>query len=175
MRKEKFNKLLQEIHKGNINALEPIYREYYTKMIFTAEYILHNKSDAEDIASNVLVKIVSFAKKHPKPNIDNAGAYINAMVRNTAIDFINRKKKSVSVESLDTVVKEPSVADDWAGYIDLQNIVSTLSDQDQQIVQMYYFYDYKIKTIAKELNIPIGTIKWKLNQIRKKLNKKIKI
>lgn len=175
MRTKTFRKILKEINAGNIAALERVYEEYYEKMAFTAQYILHDPQDARDAASAVILKILVYAKNHENPQVDAVGAYIYRAVKNAAIDIYNKKKNTIPLE----YIEEAAAVSDLLEYkvetkIDLYRILATFSDSDRQLVEMFYFYDYKIKTIAQTLHMPAGTVKWKLKEIRERLYRQLK-
>lgn len=44
-----------------------------------------------------------------------------------------------------------------------------LSAPEAKVAIMFYIYDIKITDIAEELHMPVGTVKWRLSEIRKKL------
>lgn len=171
METENFIKLLKQINKGKIQALLPIYYEYYEKMKLSALRILHNEADAQDAASNVILKIITYAKNNKNPTVEYAGAYINTSIRNAAMDVYNANHKTINFEfavELDTSsLSENTIID----YVVLGQALAELPDLEFQITTMFYFYDYKIKQIADELNLAVGTVKWKLSEVRNKIIK----
>lgn len=167
MNKIKFNRCLRQFRKGNLSYLETIYNEYYNKFVITANQILHNYALSEDVASDVLEKIIQYAQNNERPQIGHPGAYLYSSVRNLAKDVYRRNKwiDSYSEISEDVVTEEKDVAE----YFYLEQLFSSLDENEYDIAVMKYYYGYKIREISLALNMPEGTVKWKLTEIKKKV------
>ena len=55
----------------------------------------------------------------------------------------------------------------------LMHAIGELPQDERDIAVMFYIYGIKIKDIAAELDMPIGTVKWRLNKIRAALSEKL--
>lgn len=53
----KFNDLLLKIKQGNKAAFDTLYKEYYPKMLFTANNITNNIDDAKDAVQTAFLKL----------------------------------------------------------------------------------------------------------------------
>ncbi len=95
MTAQKFKKILKQIYKGDTQALSYIYDEYYEKMILSGKFILKNTQDAEDAASNVILKILNMALRNEDIKIENVGAYMNVSIKNEAINIYNNRKNFI--------------------------------------------------------------------------------
>lgn len=157
-----FNDLLRRIHDGDASALEPIFSAYYKSMCSQAWWVVHNKQDAEDVASEAVIKIMNYAQKPNRAYIKDVGAFVYTLVKNTALDFL-RKRHTLPLDS-DVVVE-----DDMSDKAVVIEAMRTLSDIDFKIAQMFYYYDCKIKTIAEECGMTVSAVKYHLGEIRKKL------
>lgn len=167
MTTKQFIILLKQIHNGKTCALNEIFYEYYKKMKITANFILKNNVDAEDAASNVIHKIFIMALNNETFNIENVGAYINKAIKNECFNIYNERKGKISLDSIKDLTDNGINEDRIFAKQDSYLLLSKLSERDREIVMLFYFYDYKISYISKELNIPEGTIKWIL---RKSIN-----
>ncbi len=170
----RFIRLLKRIHNGDTEALSPIYQEYAGKMLVSARYILRNEADAQDAVADAMVKLLKYAQANENPRIDNAGAYMNRAVKNAAIDIYHKKTEIVFSEVIEEITPTRDSADSVIDRVGIQQVLSAFAEQDREIALRFYFYDYKIKQIAQELDIPEGTVKWKLSEIRKKLFEKLR-
>ena len=168
MTKEEFGECLDKIRHDDMSGLEVIYGCYYKKMKLDALYLVRNKADSEDIASRVIMKIISFAKAHDKPNITNVSAYLNKMVRNVTWDMFNQRKNLVSLEKLGETSCS-GYGDEADARMTVWAALKKLSAPEAKVAIMFYIYDIKITDIAEELHTPVGTVKWRLSEIRKKL------
>ena len=159
-----FNDLLRKIHDGDVSAIEPIFSAYYKSMCTQARWIVHSKQDAEDVASEVLIKIISYAKSADRAAVKDAGAFIYTLVKNTALDFLRKNRRTVPLDG-----DIPFEHDDGLDKKTVYDAMRTLSEQDFKIAEMFYYYDCKIKTIAEELDMTVSAVKYHLGEIRKKL------
>lgn len=139
-------------------------------MVTTANFILKNKIDSNDAASNVILQILKYALTHDKPCIEDVDAYIFSSARNAAIKIYNQRKECSYYDALEEVAATNDGIIQVENKILVEQVLNKLPEQDRDIAQMFYFYDIKISNIAKVLQIPEGTVKWKLSEIRHKLS-----
>lgn len=158
-----FNHLLSRIKSGDMSALQPIYLAYYKSMCNQALYIVHNRADAEDVASDAMMKLVHYAQKPDGEYIKDGGAFLYTLTRNTALDFLRKQKPTADIDEM-TIA-----SDDDTDKLLLSGAIQNLPEQDIKIAQMFYYYDCKIKQIAKETGMTVSAVKWHLSEIRKKL------
>lgn len=172
MTKETFNDCLLKIRTGDKHATEAIYNEYYEKFKFTAMFILHSESLSEDAASFALCKIFENAVSNKILSVEYPSSYMYKTIRNTAFDILKAERKFVSLDD----VKEPfvSIENKILNRVSVCDAIAKLPPTDFRIVEMFYLYRFKIKDIVEELELPEGTVKWRLKQCRKKLRKYLK-
>ena len=93
-------------------------------------------------------------------------------IRNTAFDILKAERKFVSLDD----VKEPfvSIENKILNRVSVRDAIAKLPPTDFRVVEMFYLYRFKIKDIVEELELPEGTVKWRLKQCRKKLRKYLK-
>ena len=83
--------LMQISEADDMRAYEKFYYSFYTPLYNFGFSIVGSKQQAEDIISEVFIKIWRFRKSLPKVN--NISTYLYTSVRNGAIDYLNRKRK----------------------------------------------------------------------------------
>lgn len=152
-----------------MSALEPIYSAYYKPMCNQALWVVHNKQDAEDVASEAIIKLVKYATGGGA-YVKDGGAFIYTLVKNTALDFVRKQKHAVSLS--DEVADTLSDGGDGNGELDkiaIHEAMKSLSEVDFKIAELFYYYDCKIKTVATETGMTVSAVKWHLSEIRKKL------
>ena len=160
-----FNDLLRKIQQGDMSALEPIYSAYYKSMCNQALWIVHSKADAEDVASEAMMKLIRHAQSQSYEYIKDGGAFIHTLTRNTALDFLRKNKQTVELDDDIPVADGDGGLDKLAIYDAMKN----LSDLDFKIAELFYYYDCKIGTIAEDTRLSVSAVKWHLSEIRKKL------
>lgn len=148
-----------------MSALEPIYSAYYKSMCNQALWIVHGKTDAEDVASDAMLKIIRYAQNPDFDYVKDSGAFVHTITRNTALDFVRRNNKTVE---LDENLAHGERDDELDGIV-VSDAMKNLSEQDFRIAELFYYYDCKIKTIAEETGLSVSAVKWHLSEIRKKL------
>ena len=55
---------------------------------------------------------------------------------------------------------------------ELNRLISFLNYKERELIELRYFECMKIKDIAKELDLKVGTVKSKLSRTRNKIRKK---
>jgi len=81
---------------------EPAYKQvcftYYTPLLRFAQSFLNNKQSAEEVVSDVLIKV--WEKRKTLPDITNIRVYLYVSTKNTALNYLSRQKK-IEILSLD--------------------------------------------------------------------------
>jgi RNA polymerase sigma-70 factor (ECF subfamily) len=103
------------------------------------------------------------------------------IARNTAIDTLRSKqgKMDAKIQSLDNSVYEVNSQTSFTTYVDqigLSDVLKKLKPEHYTLIHSVYFKGYTQDELAKELNIPLGTVKTRirtaLNQLREMLKDK---
>lgn len=167
MTEHKFNMLLERIRSGDMSALEPIFIEYHRKMSVDAAYIL-GASDGEDAASAAMLKLVDYSKNNAT-HIDTPDAFMRTLVKHVAIDMLRARKPFVEQEKAEDIPSPFDLQNEAVERNTVMHAIGLLPEPERDIAVMFYIYGIKIKRIAQELDMPVGTVKWRLNSVRKKL------
>lgn len=159
--------LINGINQGDVNAFEELYKQYYIFLCLIAEHIVRNHSDAEEIVSDVFVKLWNI-----RENIDittSIKAYLVKAVHNTSINYLERSKISNKItDSLSNSDYKLLVWDsDYPlGQLyekEIMNIldngINTLPDACRQIFILSRNEDLKYSDIADKLGISVNTVK----------------
>ena len=132
--------------------------------------------DAEDLSQEIVLR--AFRALLIKDDIDNPAKFIWTVAHNTLSNYYRDSAKSVIGVSIDEVTEllaDPDSicdSDDNADTIrKLQSEIAYLSKLQRKIVVAYYFENRKQADIAKDLNIPLGTVKWHLFEAKKELKR----
>lgn len=172
MNEEKFMKLLKRIHEGDMQALEPIYDEYYGKMVFTAMSILKDEDSSRDVASEIINKLIDRVE-YDVPDVKNADAYMYVSVYNLAVTVYNNRKRIVSLDYAPHV-RAQDFTEKVINKITITQLSKALDSDELRILDLRINYRYKLTEIAKELDMPEGTVKWKMSEIRRKMEEMFK-
>ncbi len=126
---------------------------------------LSSKADADDILQDTY--LTAFQKFDTLADKSHFKAWIISIARNKCNDYYRRKAKSVDV-SIDELTEQPLTASRY-GYVEQHDVYDTLeslSENDKQIIDLFYIQGYTQSEIAQRLDIPIGTVKSRLYTAR---------
>ncbi len=135
-----------------------------------------NTQDAEDLSQEIVLK--AYRALLVKDNIGDVSKFIWTIAHNTLSNYYRDTAKAtigVSMEEIAELVADPQAALDDNANADtierLQREIAYLSRLQRRIVIAYYFENRKQSDIAKELDIPLGTVKWHLFEAKKELKR----
>jgi RNA polymerase sigma-70 factor (family 1) len=160
--------LLLEIVEKNRLAFDVLYDRHF-KMVFNAAYKrLKDPDQASDITQEVFVQL--WARKSRAP-IVNFPAYLFTAVRNTVFKFMERERRYEPLPALFDYCDENSAAADTLilhrEFLEaFEQLVLSMSPQQQIIFRMRYEEDMAPSEIAEELNLSPKTVR---NQLGKAL------
>lgn len=165
--------LIQQITKGNQQALTELYARYARPVFNLALYVLQNRVLAEEIMQDVFLLIWQSPHKW-SPEKGQLSSWMMSVARHMAIDRLRHEKVRTSdhTESFDELaeylgVKTVSVlAEDTAL---LRSLMQRLPKEQRDVLLLTYFRGLTAAEIAERLQIPTGTIKSRLRLSLEKL------
>jgi RNA polymerase sigma-70 factor (ECF subfamily) len=138
--------------------VEPLYRFIYFKV--------GNKSEAEDLTSEVFLKAWSSAQESGQLAVKTLPAFLYRIARNTVIDYYRRKKLNLgldeALETPDEPVGPDSPAADFDLAIDrelLTKALEQLKDEYREVIVMRYIDDLSTAEIAVILEKNKGAVR----------------
>lgn len=146
---------------------DTLIEENKMKFYKTAKTILKNDADVYDAIQEALISIYqNYDKLENKNYFTTWGIRI---VINKCYDLIRKNKKDEKTLYLDDEKNSIEIPYDDKNSVEkfeLEELMSHLEDELKLITTLYYYDDLTIKEIAKILDKPEGTIKFKLSKIR---------
>lgn len=132
--------------------------------------------DAEDLSQEIAIR--AFRALLIKEDARDMGKFIWTVAHNTLINYYRDAARSmvgVSIDEVAELIADPYSeidADDNRDAIRrLQAEIAYLSKLQRRIVIAFYFENRKQADIARELGIPLGTVKWHLFEAKKELKR----
>jgi len=176
--------LVQKALLGDEKAFARLLTRYKDAIYFMLLKMVNNRSDAEDLTLEAFGK--AFKSLHQYSPTYAFSTWLFKIASNNCIDFL-RKKKGVHVsienkeesENSDPIrlkSKEPDPEERLIRQqkaILLRNVVRKLKPRYQILVELRYFREFSYEEIAKELDLPLGTVKAQLFRAREMLFKMI--
>jgi RNA polymerase sigma-70 factor, ECF subfamily len=158
--------LIEGIKEGRIKTFEELYKNYYIFLCLIAEHIIRNRSDAEEIVSDVFIKLWN------NRNIDinsSVKGYLIKAVRNTAINYLQKQKNAKQLtDNIDHLDAESLFWDhnyplgklfeqEITGI--LQKGIALLPEGCREIFLLSRSRELTYNDIANELGISVNTVK----------------
>ena len=160
----------------NRENAEKIITEYLKPIFGFALKRTKSIYDAEDLTQDIVLK--AFRALIVKDDIEDANKFIWTIAHNALSNYYRTTAKSiigVSIDEVAEVIPDPDsmlTDEDNADTVcRLQSEIAYLSKLQRRIVIAYYFENRRQADIAKELDIPLGTVKWHLFEAKKELKR----
>ena len=160
----------------NRQDAEKIITEYLKPIFGFTLKRCKNVQDAEDLSQDIVLK--AFRALLAKDDIGDVSKFIWAVAHNALSNYYRDTAKGVigvPIEEFAEIIANPDSEhgfDDNAETIQrLQSEIAYLSKLQRKILIAYYFENRKQADIARELDIPLGTVKWHLFEAKKELKR----
>jgi len=170
---------------GEEKAFAKLMSRYKDAIYFMLLKMVNNKNDAEDLTLEAFGK--AFKNLHQySPNFAFS-TWLFKIATNNCIDFLRRRRgvyvsietsqengdndQPIKLRSTDPNPEEKLIRIQKA--ILMRRIVHRLKPRYRILVELRYFREFSYEEIAKELNLPLGTVKAQLFRAREMLFKMI--
>ncbi|MGG0671164.1 sigma-70 family RNA polymerase sigma factor [Lederbergia citrisecunda] len=129
----------------------------------TALAYLKNEEDALDAVQEVTMRSYEKIKTLRMP--EYAKTWLIRIMMNYCRDVLQKRKRYILEETVDDL---EGISDDFT-YLEVEEALRHLSENDRQLVHLKYLHDIKIKDIADMTSTPEGTVKTRLYKAVKSL------
>ena len=160
----------------NRQDVEKIITEYLKPIFGFALKRCKSIHDAEDLSQEIAIR--AFRALLVKDDVADMGKFIWTVAHNTLSNYYRDAAKSmvgVSIDEVAELIADPyselDTDDNRDAIHRLQTEIAYLSKLQRRIVIAYYFENRKQADIARELDIPLGTVKWHLFEAKKELKR----
>lgn len=170
---------------GEEKAFAKLMSRYKDAIFFMLLKMVNNKSDAEDLTLEAFGKAFKNLQQY-SPNYAFS-TWLFKIATNNCIDFLRKRRgvyvsietnpengdndMPVKLRSADPNPEEKLIRIQKA--ILMRRIVYQLKPRYRILVELRYFREFSYEEIAKELNLPLGTVKAQLFRAREMLFKMI--
>ena len=184
--KDKFKlsdeKLILRFQEGDINAYNELVKRYKDRLLNFVFRYFNNREQAEDVVQDTLIKLYTHASYYK--NIAKFSTWIFTIAKNNALTELrkNKRKQTDSLwtddgkvidinsndQTLDRRVQSEIAVDQLNKFLD------EIPENFRMAVVLRDFQELSYDEISKILEIPIGTIKSRINRGRIQLAEKMK-
>lgn len=175
-------KLIARFVNGDINAYKELVKRYQDKLFNFVMRYFNNREQAEDVVQETLIKLYTHA--HYYKDIALFSTWIYTIAKNNALTELrkNKVKKSNSMwtddgKLIDIASNEIPLDEKVQNEIaveKLNNYLLELPENFRMAVYLRDFEEHSYEEISMILEIPIGTIKSRINRGRIMLAEKLK-
>jgi RNA polymerase sigma-70 factor (ECF subfamily) len=170
--------LVSKAKEGDHKAYAEIMQRYKDSLYFMALKMVNNKDDAMDLTVETFAKAFENLEKY-KPEYAFS-TWLFRIATNNSIDFIRKKRLNViSLDSLTEEQGEDKYLQVRAEGLNpeetsirkqesekLKNMVEQLPLRYRTLIVLRYYEELSYEEIAKQVDIPIGTVKAQLFRAR---------
>ena len=152
---------------GDNGAYGELVGRHEKAVIGAAVKITKNEFSAQDACQDAFVSAwMNLSGLHEKASFRS---WVCAIACRCALKVNERYAAAIPAISLDALDFDIPDAERCDEYDDIHDAVSKLSEKIKDVIQLHYFEGYSVSEIAERLSVPVGTVKWRLNEGRKKL------
>lgn len=134
------------------------------------KYRLNGGHDAEDLMQDIC--LTAYLKYNQLEKKDSFKAWILSIARNRCNDYF-RKRGTVREVPLEEVPESKLVYGRRGLVVStpVEDTMEMLTDRDREILRLFYWQQLSLAEIGQKLNIPVGTVKSRLNTARERFRK----
>lgn len=175
--------LMNKIAASDSKALEALYNRYSAIMYTLIKKIVIKENIAEEILTDVFA-IVWRKIEYFNFSVGNVYTWLITLARNKAVDYLRRNRAINPVSDsytddyedkfilpqLSTDANSLTLEKALKSKMKIENALSKLTDAQKYVINMAFYEGYTQSGISEKLNIPIQTVKSKLQIALSNLN-----
>ena len=159
--------LICAVGRGDMTALETLYSQLALAVFAFARSIVKDEALAQDIMQDTFVRVHNSAAAFTPSGLGKA--WIIQIARNLALNALRRYDRSCPEEAAAETAAPDSTAETAEAKLMINHALESLNDAEREIVTLHAVSGLKLDAIARVLNQPLGTVKWRHSQALKKI------
>ena len=151
-----------------MNEFEFFARECRGSVERYVRFKISNKTDADDVLQEIW--LAGFLQFEKLKNKNSFKAWIIGIARNKINDYFRNRREFLSIDEL----PENELVQSRYGFVEYLSVHETLENlnsKDREILTLFYFENMPQKEISNLLDIPVGTVKSRLNTAKNNFKK----
>ena len=179
-------KRIVEIVQEDPSQFELLYKEMVNRVYYWCYSVVGNEDDAKDAAQEAMIRI--YNKLYTLKTAETFSSWAFILVRNVCYAYLRKSKNNDRIfmdsdefnDDFENTIKEERVEVLPKEAYELKSkkelivfLIQQLPLKQREVIILFYLEEYKISEIAKLCDCNIGTIKSRLHDGRKNLEKTI--
>lgn len=151
-------RLINELAKGNADALGEIYKILGKNLFLVANSYFNNKHDVEDAVQSFCFNLYKKSKKFKYSK--NAYAWLICVFKNEVKNKLKQKKREMTIlNEIEYSVSE-TTPDYLDNYVFIRDILNSLDSIERKIVEMRFIEGHNLDYVAEKLHKSESTVRY---------------
>jgi len=176
--------LIARFQQGDVQAYDTLVRRYKDQLLNYVYRFVGNRNDAEDLVQETFLRV--YKNKHYYKEIAKFSTWVYTIAGNLAKTELRRRKRR-KIFSVSNFVNEerdydiPDTANNPEREVDgfikddiIQKAIEKLPAKFKEVILLRDVQGFAYEEISQILNIPLGTVKSRVNRGRLKLQEDLK-
>jgi len=156
-------------------ALRELYNAYGAALNGVILRIVEDEAIAAEALQDVIMKIWQKIEQYDSSK-GRLFTWMMQLARNTAKDKFktkeySQKRKTDQIDQVVPIVESRNPVETYIEDIGVRKLIDSLREEESQVIYLVYFKGYTQAEAAKEIPIPLGTVKTRLRMALKNLKK----
>lgn len=159
-------KIIRDLERGEKQAFDYVFTTYYTDLCRFARAFIGSREAAEDVVSEVFVRIWERGVRLEKNR--SLDSYLYVAVRNGCVSFTRKQKEFIGLEAVTQQQEDNPKPDEWGM---VWKAVEGLPEQCRLILKLVVLEEMKYAEVAAYLEISVNTVKTQIKIAYRELRK----
>lgn len=166
--------LVRDVQDGDIDAFEELVRRYQARVRSFVMRFVRDRASADDVVQETFLgiyKTIDRVKTNRKFSV-----YLFSVARNQAISAIRKRKNHAPL----SVASNVSDGTDLERELEkgeesrrVQDALLKIDEKYRTVITLYYFEDVSYQGIAKNMHVPVNTVRTYLRRAKEHLKKEL--
>jgi RNA polymerase sigma-70 factor (ECF subfamily) len=168
--------LIRAIARGNSVAMRTLFDRHRGKVFRFLQRLMRSEASADELTSDVFLEIWRNAGRFEGRSV--VATWILAIARFKALSRLRHERECELDDA--TAAQLPDDADGPELVLQrkdrgkiLRNLLSRLSGDHREVIDLIYYHDKSIDEVAQIVNIPVNTVKTRMFYARKRLAREL--
>lgn len=167
--------LVKQWQKGDVAAFETFFLQHKDMVLRTALSMIGDRAEAEDVLQTTFVRAYQ-ARGQFKGDEPGLRRWLCRIAINLCVDVHRKRRRYVHLDQLREKGFEPSCVSSHSRFEardELWPALASLDVRQRSVLVLRYLHEMSYEEIARTLEIPLGTVKSRLNAALKAVRTKL--